>query len=594
MLRFPYGVSDFHKIRTDQLLYLDRTHLIPELEQAGYQLVFLRPRRFGKSLLLSTLAHYYDLNKADEFSTLFAGLAVGHHPTPEKNRYLILRWDFSKVSGQGDIEQIKQNLFDHINNSIQAFGEYYRSCLKQVPAIDAHNALSSLEQLLSMVQRSGQQIYLLIDEYDNFANEVLMHGQADEQRYRDLLEGEGIVKSLFKTIKGSASEGKIARVFITGVSPLVLSDVTSGYNVATSIFLEPRFNALCGITHEELGGLVAATLKACGHQDQQDSVLETLRQFYNGYRFCTKLEQPLIYNPTLCLYFLRHYQRECEAPRQMLDGNLATDAGRIRYIARLPEGNKVIERIMDEQRPLTLPYLEAQFGVEHLQRLQNESSFIVSLMYFFGILTIRGVAGLGNLVMGVPNLVIQALYVEQLQHHALPRPQERELPYQLAEAFYQSADLEPLANYMESKYFAVFSNRDYRWSNELTVKTAFLTLLFNDIWYVMDSETTLKRRYSDLVMLIRPSMRQYDTLKDIVLEFKYVGLKTLKLSTEQARTQPRENLAELPLIKAALDEAETQLLEYKQVLTEKLQQPDRLRALAVVALGFERVVWRMV
>lgn len=537
MINFPYGVSDFRLIRTENYLYLDRTASLIGLEQAGRQLIFLRPRRFGKSLLLSTLANYYDINTANEFDTLFGDLAVGKNPTPEHNSYLMLRWDFSKVSGQGNTEQIKRNLFDHINNSVSEFINYYHAYLKHTPTIDNDNALSSLEQLTTSVQLSGQKLYLLIDEYDNFANEVLMHDQVDEQRYRELLEGEGIVKSLFKIIKGDASEGKIARVFITGVSPLVLSGVTSGYNVATSIFLDPRFNALCGITQHELAGVVNATLQACGHQAQADDVLETMQKFYNGYRFCPKPDQPLLYNPTLCFYYLRHYQREGEAPRQMLDANLATDAGRIRYIARLPEGTRVLEKILDEENPLTLPYLEAQFGSEYLGKLQQDSRHIASLMYFFGILTIRDVVGLGKLVMGVPNLVIRALYVEQLLNHALPQPKDQELPRQLAEDFYQSADLKPLANYMESKYFAVFSNRDYRWSNELTVKTAFLTLLFNDFWYIMDSEAVVKRRYSDLVMTVRPSMRQYATLKDLAMEFKYISLKELGMSGEQLKVQ---------------------------------------------------------
>ncbi len=594
MIKFPYGVSDFHRIRTDGYLYVDRSTHIPLLEDAGRQLIFLRPRRFGKSLLLSMLANYYDVRTAADFDLLFGNLAIGKQPTAERNQYLILRWDFSKVSAQGDIEQIKRNLFAHVNVAIQGFLFTYASNLTSTPEIQTDNAIASFEALCNAVQSSGQQLYLLIDEYDNFANDVLMQDPTDTRRYHDLLEGEGILKTLFKIVKASASEGKISRVFITGVSPVVLSDMTSGYNVATSIYLEPRFNELCGLTQEELTPLVAQVLNECGQDSsQQTSVSETLRQFYNGYRFCHRTERPLMYNPTLCFYFLRHYQLECEPPRQILDGNLAMDAGRIRYIAALPNGHSIIGQIVDDEHPIALQALENQFGVEKLREVQQDSRYMLSLLYFFGVLTIRDIGELGKMVLGVPNLVIRGLYVERLKRHALPRPQDDQLAEHLAEQFYQSADLQPLVDFMENKYFAVFNNRDYCWSNELTVKTAFLTLLFNDTWYIMDSESALQRRYSDLVMIIRPSMRHYATLKDFIFEFKYLKLDELKLTGEQLREKSTVELEAMPQVQQALQDALEQLRAYQPVLAAKYQEPERLYCLAVVALGFERVIWRI-
>lgn len=594
MIRFPYGISNFQRIRDNDFLYLDRTQHITALEEAGEQLVFLRPRRFGKSLLLSTLAHYYDIKTADQFDTLFGGLEVGQNPTPEHNRYLILRWDFSKVSAQGNIDDIKSSLFKHLNEAIKECVQDYRGYWQEhVNAdIDA-DALASFQSLCNSAKASGHQLYLLIDEYDNFANEVLVRDPHNSHRYRDLLEGEGILKSLFKIIKGSATEGKIARVFITGVSPLVLADMTSGYNVATDISLMPRFNALCGITQQELGGLVTGVLQHCGQDDnQRDGLLQTLKQFYNGYRFCAQLDKPLLYNPTLCFYFLRHYQDECQAPRQMLDGNLMMDAARIRYLASQPSGTGVVERILDEENTITLDVLENRFGVEKLGDLHQDERYLLSLLYYFGVLTIVDTDILGKLTLGIPNLVTRALYVEELRQRILPAPKDRIAVANMAEKFYQSVNLQPLADYLEQTYFTAFSNRDYAWSNELTIKTAFLTLLFNDIYYVMDSETALHRRYADLVMVIRPSMRQYPTLKDIVLEFKYLSLTDLKLTGEQVRGQSREMLAQLPVVQIALQAALQQLRCYRDVLAEKYQQPERLRCLAVVSLGFDRVVWQ--
>jgi len=593
MLRFPYGISHFPLIRKEHYLYLDRTHLLSELEAAGRQLIFLRPRRFGKSLWVSTLASYYDVKQAEQFENLFGDLAVGQQATAEHNQYLVLQWDFSAVSPQGDIEQIKSHLFTHLNEAIKGFISYYAAYLTEKVTIYPDNGIGSFEALAHAVKNSGYQLYLLIDEYDNFANEVLMHHQGSKARYLDLLAGEGILKSLFKVIKTSASQGSIARVFITGVSPVVLSDMTSGYNVATPISLEDEFNELCGVTENELGQLVAQVFQECDQSHEaKDAALNVMQDFYNGYRFCNNLDLPRLYNPTLCFYFLSHYQKRCEAPRQMLDGNLATDAGRIRYIAQLPEGHRVLEQVMDEEHPLTLSYLETHFGVEQLSKLQQDSRYMVSLMYFLGILTIDDVVGLGDLQLGIPNAVIQALYVEQLLEETLPDPKDQQTVEKLAKAFYQTADLQPIADYMEQKYFAAFNNRDYRWSNELTVKTAFMTLLYSDIWYMVESGTALQRRYSDLLMLIRPSMRHYDTLKDLVLEFKYISLKHIGLTAGQLREESRETLMQLPIVQTALQEALTQLQAYQASLAAKYQQPERLYCIAVVALGFERVVWQ--
>ncbi len=593
MIQFPYGISDFHLIRTKGYLYLDRTVAIPDLETVGRQLVFLRPRRFGKSLLLSTLANYYDLYAADEFPTLFGDLAIGKNPTAERNQYLILRWDFSKVSAQGDLAAITGNLFRHLNECIKGFAQKYQAILQFPITVYPEDALASFDSLTNSVKNSGYTLYLLIDEYDNFANEILTSDPRDRVRYHDLLEGEGVLKTLFKVIKASATESKISRVFITGVSPVVLSDMTSGYNVATSIYLDERFNALCGVTQDELALLLQQILPA--HQQDKSKVadiLDVMRRFYNGYRFCEALTLPLLYNPTLSFYFLRHYQQKGDMPRQMLDGNLAMDAGRIRYIANLPVGAAVIEQMLDETRPTPLRQLETRFGVEQLQRVQHDPTYMLSLLYFFGVLTIADVDGMGRLVLAIPNLVIRGLYVEQLKEQTLPRFEDQQTAQHLAENFYQTADLQPLAEFVENKYFAVFSNRDYRWSNELTVKTAFMTLLFNDLYYIMDSEAVIQRRYSDLLMIIRPNMRRFPLLKDIVLEFKYVSLADAKLTAEQVRNQSRETLAALPVVQTAMQAALTQLRDYRQALETKYQQPDRLHCLAVVALGFERVLWQ--
>jgi hypothetical protein len=419
-----------------------------------------------------------------------------------------------------------------------------------------------------------------------------MQARPDEARYKALLHGEGILKTLFKTIKSGASHQGLGRVFITGVSPVVMSDITSGYNVATNIYLDNEFNALCGITTPELEALVLNLITECQQPIERQSTLETLRVFYNGYRFCNDTTQERVYNPTLCFYFLRHFQKHCEAPAKILDSNLAMDAGKIRYIASLAGGESIIRQALNAETPLLLEALEDKFGIEALQEVQSGEKFMVSLLYYFGVLTISERGVLGELAFTIPNLVIRSLYVEELRKRALPDVRDTDAVRHLARHFYQTADLQPLVEFMENKYFAVFNNRDYRWSNELTVKTAFLTLLFNDTYYIMDSESALQRRYSDLTLIVRPNMRQY-ALLDMVLEFKYLPLTDLGLSGEQVRAQQREESAALPAVQAAMQEARQQLRHYRTVLEEKYREPQRLRCLAVVALGFERLVWEM-
>ncbi|MBK8454253.1 MAG: AAA family ATPase [Thiofilum sp.] len=591
MLQFPYGISHFPTLRNEGFVYLDRTPSIPVLEQAGKQLLFLRPRRFGKSLLVSTLAHYYDINQTAQFAALFGDLAIGQNPTAEKNKYMVLQWDFSQISSLGTIEHIKQSLFAHLNEYIKTFAHYYASLLKVSITINPNDGIASFQALINAVKESGYQLYLLIDEYDNFANEVLMYNQGDKARYLALLEGEGILKTLFKVIKAGAAQGKIARVFITGVSPVIMSDMTSGYNVAKNISLDPRFNQLCGITTAELEPLVRKVLEDCKKTLFLTPILDTMRQFYNGYRFSYSLQQPLIYNPILSFYFLDYYQLHCTAPHTMLDANLAMDAGRIRYIANLEGGREVIDSIIDEQNPVELDTLADDFGVENIGRIKQDKRYMLSLMYYFGILTLGGIASDGSLILTIPNLVVRGLYLEQLKKQALPDSPSTEKAYQVAKQFYRTGDLAALVDFMEHKYFKVFSNRDYRWGNELTIKTAFASLLYNDLYYVMDSETALERRYSDLIMIVRSNMRQYPDLQDFVLEFKYLSLEDLKLTGTELKNKTTTELKALPQVQMALQGALEQLEHYQQVLTEKYQEPKRLHCLAIVSLGFERLVW---
>ncbi|WP_343412138.1 AAA family ATPase [Candidatus Amarolinea dominans] len=592
MLKFPYGISDFYKVRTGGYVYVDRTDRIALVEEAGDQLIFLRPRRFGKSLWLSTLENYYDVAKAGEFVQLFGDLAIGRNPTPRHNSYFILRWDFSLISAQGGIAEIGQALHNHINMTIKNFGLRYQAWLNAPLEPHPTDGIASFQALLGLVRQTPYRLYLLIDEYDNFANEVLMsHAVEGADRYKALLYGEGLLKTVFKAVKGAGSGMGLDRAFTTGVAPIVLSDLSSGYNVAEDLSLLPDYYDLCGFHEAEVAALLEQVGQTCDLSPARiTEALALLRTFYNGYRFGMRATA-LIYNPTLTLYFLKALQRECEAPRELLDSNLAMDRGKIAYIAALPHGAPVLAAILNPDTPPTIPRLAQRFGVEDVLTQVKDETFMVSLLYYFGVLTLERITEEGKLAFRIPNLVARKLYVEQLRDRLLPEFGERAAMRAAVEAVYYHGDLQPLCDFIETRYFRVLDNRDYRWANELTVKMAFLTLLFDDLFYITDSEPALERSYADMTLIVRPDMRKY-TLQDALLEFKYIPLSDLGLTGEAVKATSREELASRPLVAAALAEATRKAADYRATLQAVYGAKLRLHTFAIVALGFDRLVWR--
>nr|VFK26315.1 MAG: Predicted AAA-ATPase [Candidatus Kentron sp. MB]VFK35626.1 MAG: Predicted AAA-ATPase [Candidatus Kentron sp. MB] len=590
-MKFPYGISDFESLITERYHYVDRTDHIPLLEEAGKQLLFLRPRRFGKSLLLSMLENYYDLNKADRFDALFGELAIGKDPTVEHNQYFVLKWDFSEVSPTGDGEEIQRNLYDYLNDRIGAFSNYYRATLSEPIRIDPLNASSSFQSLLNVVQKTGHSVYLLIDEYDNFANELMMgiYQGARKSRYQAILSGEGCMKALFKVIKATAGSRGLGRVFITGVSPVVMSDLTSAYNVAENIYLQPQFNGLCGFREAEIAEVLSEIARECHLSGSQvDEALTMMRTFYNGYRFSRRTEE-LVYNPTLALYFLKVFQRDCRYPDRILDSNLAMDRGKMHYISRLPEGRQLIFDALAEETPVTISELADRFGVEDMLYAPKDTSFVASLLYYFGILTLGGVTPFGKLILTIPNLVIRKLYAESIKEMLLPEGKEGDMAERAAEALCEQGDIRPLCDFMEKKYFKVFSNRDYASANELTVKTAFLTLLFNDTLYIMESEAEIERGHTDLTLIVRPDMREYLVL-DILIEFKFVSLQEAGVDGKTLEKMDDAALRALPAVQAKQRDAKAGLARYQEKLRRKFGDVLRLRSFSVVAIGFERLV----
>ncbi|MEA1962321.1 MAG: AAA family ATPase [Bacillota bacterium] len=610
-MKFPYGISDFKEIILNKYFYCDRTHKINELEHDKYQL-FLRPRRFGKSMLLSMLENYYDVAKQDQFEMLFGHLKIGKNPTPHRNSHFILKWDFSCIDASGSLDDIRQSLFNHINGSIERFILYYGGFDLPKIRINHDDALSSIQSLASAIQMMEYPIFLLIDEYDNFANEVMMSVDRSIDHYEALVKKEGILKTVFKNVKSSTSASMFDRIFITGVSPVVMSDMTSGFNIGESLYFEQDYNDLCGFTEREIHDTLlqmpyyanpdyvnpGSNDQKSGHdqkneKDQKDksvrAALDIMKLYYDGYLFSYDATES-VYNPTLALYFFKKLQRSGRFPENMFDENLAMDEEKLIYISKIKGGNQLIIDLMQNGQTVETREINQKFGIRRmLSNATHDRAFLISFLAYFGILTFAGRTREGKKRLKVPNLIMQRLYVERLNEMLIPEPMQRDAGKDAAEKLYTRGDIAYLCQFVDQHYFSVFRNRDYRWANELTVKTAFLTLLYNDFLFIMDSEKELGRGYADLTMIIRPDMRHY-RLVDILIEFKYVSLADAGLTGESARNLSSDEVEALTPIRNALVDGERQVKAYGMALNEKYHDLS-LKCFVVVALGFERLCW---
>ena len=598
MLKLPYAIRDFYKLITEGFIYFDRTDRIPVMEQLGYELLFLRPRRFGKSLWLSTLINYYDVAKAADFERLFGHLAVGQNPTPLHNQYLVMKWDFSAIRSHGTIDQIERDLHDFINVWVTNFVEDYRDLVTLNVQIH-QNALTTFLSLLAAINRCPYKLYLFIDEYDNFANEVMMGSQGQNQkRYQDLVSGEGMFKTLFKNLKMVGSGNGLDRVFMTGVSPIVMNDVTSGANVNEDVTWLPYFSDLCGFSEGEVVSLIHQIVdEGQLPAEKVDEVLEQMRIFYNGSQFVTHFSEGdgqdglQVYNPILVFYFLRNIQRFGYYPDNMLDNNLAPDYNKLVYISSHTKGEPLIRDALNEAESVTVSDLSERWGIREMLDPDKQRERLATLLCYLGALTVGGKTDDGEIILEVPNLVMRKLYAERLLNLIFKTADERDEGHDAARQLFAQGNIEPICAFIEKYYLSVYDNRDYHGFNELTLKTLFITLLHYNNLYIMDSELALDRGYGDLIMMIRPEMRHYSVF-DLLIEFKYVPLNKLgQLTGQDIRTKSREELVNLAPVKQALNEAQAQLQNYRQTLEQKYGDALKLRTYAVVAVGVERLLW---
>ncbi len=549
--KIPYGISDYAEIAKNNFYYVDKTRFIETIEDSPRFLFLIRPRRFGKSLWLNTMMAYYDVNETANFEANFGETYIGKHPTEERNNYLILNFNFSGVNP--DIEKVESSFESHCSKSFSSFNYRYRSLfdddyLRLYPETDP--AESKIEYITRYCQEKGLSIYLFIDEYDNFTNTIL--SQHGERKYADITHGNGFFRLFFNKIKLATTDknASLKKIFITGVSPVTLDDVTSGFNIARNITTDAKFNSIIGFTEAEVITMLNH-YKSEGLINQPiESLLDVMREWYNNYCFAEDRVDQKMYNSDMTLYFLDNYLSQGKIPTVLIDNNIRIDYGKLRHLIILDKkinGNfSTIKRIAEEGELRTS--IVTSFPAEKLIAKEN----FVSLLYYFGILTIDRVEH-DRLVLRVPNLAIRTVLfsylVEGFSEAEIFNVDTMSLA-DMGEKMAYDGDWNPFFNYFSEQIYKQTSVRDFM-DGEKTVQMFHLVYLNMLNYYVVHSEAEMGKGFVDLWLqpnfIVRPNMKH-----SYIVELKYVP---------RAQESEAKN-PESALIQKLNDEADAQLRHY--------------------------------
>lgn len=537
--RIPYGVSDFVDIIKRNQYYVDKTMYIPKLEEEADSLFFIRPRRFGKSLLLSMMCAYYDINQSDRFEELFGKLWIGSHPTPYRGKFQVLFLDFSKIGG--DIKDLKENFNNYCNIRLDNFIERYKRAYRP-EIVEKIKSASTVVDKLNMIDTEAKdanmQLYLIIDEYDNFTNVVLNeHG---EKVYWALTHAKGFYREIFKMFKGM-----FTRIFMTGVSPVTLDDLTSGFNIGWHISTKPAFNQMLGFSTEDVREMFEYFKSAGKVRPDCDveSVIAEMKPWYDNYCFSEDAlrTQSRVFNCDMVLYYLRNYMETGESPRQMIDPNTKTDYNKMKKLLQLDklDGNRkgVIYEIAEQGEIIS--NLETTFPAE---TLTNPKMF-VSLLFYYGMLTIKGTHG-SRLMLGIPNNNVRKQYYEYL----LEQYEEKASldTNQLEDYFYDMAydgKWHDALQFLADSYAKVSSVRDGI-EAERNIQGFFMAYLNLNAYYMTAPELELNHGYCDFFLL--PDLTHYASKHCYILELKLIPKKEKGMSQEtyEAAIQQQWNAAE--------------------------------------------------
>ena len=533
--RIPYGMMNFIDVREDDCYYVDKTHYIPLIENANKYFFYIRPRRFGKSLTISMLHHYYNILEADKFEKWYGDLYIGKHPTPERNSYLIIYLNFAVVNAE--LNSYRQSLDAHCNTEFNFFCDVYAQYLPEGIKEEMNKKKGAVEQLDYLYKecvKTNQQIYLFIDEYDHFTNKILSEPSCLED-YKSETHGTGYLRSFFDTVK-AGTYSTIKRCFVTGVSPVTMDDLTSGFNIGTNYSLSPEFNEMTGFNEEEVRAMLDYYATTCQFHHSTDELIEAMKPWYDNYCFSEKsYGGTTMYNSNMVLYFVDNYIRNGGyMPRNMVEENIRVDYNKLRMLIRkdkeFAHDASTIQTLV--QQGYVTGELKTGFPAETVAEPDN----FTSLLFYFGMLTISGTLE-GETKLTIPNQVVR----EQLYSYLLDTYNEADLRFdnwekgKLASAMAYRGDWKAYFDYIAECLHRYSSQRDKQ-KGEAYVHGFTLAMTAQNRFYRPISEQENQEGYADIFMF--PLLNIYkDMLHSYIIELKYAKGKDSDEKVEQLRQE---------------------------------------------------------
>jgi len=555
MKKIPYGISDFKLLKTEDYYFIDKTDYIEKIENHGRYLMFLRPRRFGKSLLIAILEAYYDSYFKDDFNAIFKDTYILNNKTKEASSYMVLRFDFSAVNIDNVEQSFKHLLQLRLHNFVDRYG------LKIEFMDDA--PINMLNTIFNHISKNHLNLYVLIDEYDNFSNKLLLNSKDD---YLNVVSKKTASFKQFFTVLKAGTTGNnapIKRMFITGVTPMTMYDVTSGFNIGDNISLHPVFHDMIGLNQPELDQI----LSDFKLEEKVDKSI--LKEWYNSYIFSEDVEKP-IYNTDMILYFINKFKTNYKLPREMIDINVRSDYSKLKsiiYTNKKLNGNFKILQTLIGGESISVANLVQDFSALNIEKENNFKSF----MFYLGLVTIKD-RGF-DLNLKIPNETVKRIDIDFLKD-ALEIEKVFEINISQIER-----DLKAFALQGNLQIFQYIANlikestgiRDYIYS-EQTVKSMYLAYLSLTPYYIVKSEEEMNKGFSDIL------------LKPFNPYVEYVGLVEFKyIKRGDKPTQEK--------IETLVTQAQQQLMEYEQdeIVTTYLQQGLKLQKVVIVFWGWEMV-----
>lgn len=573
----PYGVADFATVIEQNLYYVDKTMFIPELEKQPRNLFFIRPRRFGKSIFLSMLYSYYDCTQSHKFQSLFGNLWIGQHPTPLQGKYQVLFLDFSQITGNIDKLETKFNSYLSINLDafVRQYSEYYQAEMEEILAQEDFE--EKMELIFKAAKAHQYHLYLIIDEYDNFTNVIL--NERGENVYHAITHADGFYRDVFKKFKGN-----FERIFMMGVSPVTLDDVTSGFNIGWNISIKPEFDEMLGFSTTDVVEMFTY-YKEHGSipvDSDIDAIVNDMKPWYDNYCFAEEAlkKKTRMFNCDMVLYYLCNYMDNGCSPRQMIDPNTRTDYGKMKKLLQFDkldgERKGIIRKIAEEEQIVTQLY--ESFSAYQIPKAE----IFPSLLFYYGMLTIKGTRG-SKLILGIPNNNVRKQYYGYLEEEYQAKAYVD--VNQLTDYYYDMAydgKWEEGLRFMADAYAKVSSVRDGI-EAERNLQGFFMAYLNLNDYYITAPELELNHGYCDFFLL--PDLTHYASQHSYILELKVLSKKDFSAIVEGEFTEDGK-----PMTKAEKQwrEAVEQIHRYAEApRVEALRQGTKLHLIIMQFEGWE-------